>query len=385
MNPTFTALGTPGAEERVRRDLDLVLAAVGDHLPGGAVRGVALTGGFGRGEGGMVTVPGREIVPFNDYDFVVVTHEPLDASALTGAAPALAREIGVDFVDFGVFPGDILPRVPETVFWYELREGHRILKGPDDLLLAIPPIDPARLPLEEGTRLLVNRGLSLLWAWLHLDEANQSGRGFGEQERRFTVNSIHKAVLAVGDAALIRAGRYHLSYRERALRVGGVPLPFAAGNADFLEAHAAATDFKLHPAVSDADPAGLRKWWTVVRGWHEVALRWIEESRFASPIGPWRNYPGRLAAESIRDGWRHPGRFLRERGSDRVVRGWSRHFLDVERSNRARLPFLLYSPGPSGLDASLLRSGLSGIPGEPSGALTRWREASLELLADWHP
>jgi hypothetical protein len=385
MNSSCTALGTPEAEERVRRDLDVILSAVRELLPPGSVRGVALTGGFGRGEGGMERTGGREIVPFNDYDFVVVTQSPVDATRLRSAAPLLATDIGIDFVDFGIFPGDILPRVPDTVFWYELREGHCVLEGPADLLLAIPPIDPARLPLEEATRLLVNRGLSLLWAWLHLEAAAASGAGLPEKERRFTVNSIHKAVLAVGDAALIRAGRYHLSYRERGRRIGDVALPFGKGNAAFLEAHAAATDFKLYPAIGEASPSQLRDWWAGVRGWHEIALRWIEESRFERPIGPWRNYPGRLAAESIRDGWRHPRRFLRERGADRIVKGWSRHFLDVERSNRARLPFLLYSPGPAGLDGSLLRSGLSGIPGEPAAALSRWREATLELLAEWHP
>lgn len=386
MSSSLTAVGTPAAEDRVRRDLGRLVAVVREHVPGDLLTAVALIGGFGRGEGGMILRPDGSLGPFNDYDLLIVTRGPFDQAPLRAAAPALARELGVDFVDFGVISAGALPGTPATVFWYEAREGHRILHGPADVLRALPRIDPARLPLVEGTRLLVNRGLALLWAWRHLDEAIASGTPLGPEKRRFTVTAIHKAVLAVGDAALIRAGAYHISYRERARRLDSVPLPVAdLGAAAFREAHAAATEFKLHPRVGDEPADRLAGWWSRVRTWHEVAFRWMEEARLGADPGPWRHYPRRMARESLLAGLRHPRRYLRERPAALLVRGCARHLLDAEHSFRARLPFLLYGAGPEGLDAGLLREGLPGAGLDPARLKDLWREATNRLLAEWHP
>jgi hypothetical protein len=382
----LTSEGAPGAEDQVRRDLDRILQAVDRHLPSGSVACVALTGGFGRGEGGVVATGNGEFRAFNDYDLVVLTRGAVDGAPLVRHAPDLARELGLDFVDFGVFPLDVLPRVPDTVFWYELREAHRVLAGDPNALLAIPPIDPSRLPVIEGTRLLLNRGLSLLWAWLHLDQAMETPAVLDARRFRFTINSIHKAVLAIGDAALIRSGRYHLSYRERARRIPEVELPFDGPvRGRFLEAHERATDFKLHPDLSPLAVEELVRMAGTVRVWHESAFRWMEEFRIGKAIVRWSDYPGQLAGESIQEAFRHPGRYLRERGGCSFVKGWSRHFLDAERGRLALLPFLLYSPGPNGLDQELLRSGLNNLPRETDAVRARWREASRELLREWHP
>lgn len=386
MNPPLTALATPAAEARVRKDLERIISVVRQHVPDRRLRALALVGGFGRGEGGMLVPADGRPAPFNDYDLVIVADGPFNETPLRAAAPALARELGVDFVDFGVVQAGALSTAPPTIFWYEVREGHRVLHGPENALAALPRVDPARLPLEEATRLLVNRGLALLWARLHLDDALAPAPPLTPERRRFTVNAIHKAVLAAGDAALIRAAAYHLSYRERARRLGGVPLPFAGDDAArFLAAHAAATRFKLHPEVGGEPVEELAAWWERIRDWHERVFRWTEEARLGAPVGTWKHYARRMALESLRSGLRHPRRYLRERRTPPFLSGWTRCFLDPERSYRARLPFLLYSPGPEGLDARLPAEGMAAAGPDPAALKWRWREAAERLLAEWHP
>jgi hypothetical protein len=165
----------------------------------------------------------------------------------------------------------------------------------------------------------------------------------------------------------------------------------------FQAAHAAATRFKLGPEIPGDAPAALLAWWSSVRGWHEAALRWSESRRLGQRLSA---YPTRLAGESIHEGLRHFRSYLRERRSTPDLRGWARHWLDPERSFRARLPILLYGvPAPGAtpadpaapgdpwahFDAELLAAGLTDLPREPAARQERWRGATRRLLKEWHP
>lgn len=409
MKTPFTTTGDERAEGRIGADLDRIVARLRAVVPPAAFQSLALIGGFARGEGAVIV--GSDGLPrgFNDYDLVLLVREPIDEAPVRRAALELARELEIDFVDVGVVTPRHLGVAPNTVFWYELRAGHRVLAGEPDAFQRLPERDPASLPMEEGVRLLVNRGLSLLWARLDLDEASAVGGGLLPGRRRFVVNSIQKAVLAIGDADLIAAGRYHISYRERARRVAMAPPAFllesvgsggASGVAAFQAAHAAATRFKLGPEIPGDAVAALLVRWSSVRGWHEAALRWCESRRVGRRLTEWAAYPTRLARESIQAGLRHPGSYLRERRSTPDLRGWARHWLDPERSFRARLPFLLYGVPASGalsadpaapvdpwahFKADLLAAGLTDIPREPAARQERWRGATRRLLKEWHP
>jgi hypothetical protein len=305
----------------------------------------------------------------------------VNARALKERAPSLAQELGMDFIDFGVFEAGTLARVPPTVFWYEAREGHRILWGNPDALSVLPRMDPRRLPLIEGTRLLTNRGLALLWAWLHLDEALRRGRDLGLKPRRFVVNAIEKAVLAAGDAVLIRAGDYHFSYRERQRRLSSASIP-VEDREGFLKAHEASTSFKLYPRIPADPPIRLAHRAQIVTAWLETVFRWIEEGRLKRPIGPWGGYPDRLAWEAAREAVRHPRRFWKERRVTPELKGWARVLLNSDRAYQARLPLLLFG-------ARALEVGGVGFPegcsGQSRDTADGWRQAASALLEEWHP
>lgn len=72
-------------------------------------------------------------------------------------------EFGVD-VDFSAaktMRG--LQKVAPTMMWQELRAGHKMIYGSEDVFKALPFCDLNDLPLEESLRLLLNRGVGLFW------------------------------------------------------------------------------------------------------------------------------------------------------------------------------------------------------------------------------
>ena len=355
-----TATGAPESEARVRQDLERIVERLTGLVPAPPRLALLLIGGFGRGEGGVIRRPDGSVRAFNDYDLALIVDRPIDPEPVAAAARELARELEIDFVDVGIIEARLLQPRLETVYAFELREGHRVLSGPPEVLATMPPIDPARLPLIEATRLLVNRGLGLLWARLHLDEALADPGRFDGSRRRFTVNAIHKVALAMGEAALIAAGEYHLSYRERAARVARCPLPLAPA-LEIRAAHAAATRFKLQPVIDLEPPASLLAWWERVRGWHELTFRWIEGRRLRSAIPSWGDYALLAALDALRRGLRHPRVYLAERRTPNWTSDWWRHLLDAESARRIRMTGLLYE--------------------EPAG----WPAAARELLEEWHP
>lgn len=381
-----TALGDPAGEARVAADLALVVSAVRECVPAGRLTSIALLGGFGRGEGGMLADASGELRAFNDYDLMVTVNEPIDEAPLHALGAQLARRLDIDFVDIGVAAPVHLAAAPHEVFWYELREGHQILFGDPAPLAAIPRRDPATLPLVEATRLLVNRGLALLWARLDLEEARSGAAGLTPARRRFAVNAIWKSLLAAGDAVLIEAGRYHLSYPERVKRIAECDIPFAPGAAPtFRAVHEAATRFKLFPSIPEDPVSRLLAQWDEARHWHEQAFAWIEGRRLGVPLRRWSEYPPRLALETLREAAPRPLAYWRGRRTVPDLRHWARWVLDPERSYRARLPFLLYAAEAGGFNGSLLHEGLRPAPAADDQWASRWQAASRRLIGEWHP
>ena len=307
----------------------------------------------------VLQLPECGLRAFNDYDLVLLVRFLVDEVPLRAAMLRLARELGFRR------PGrrDTPPgRGPSTIFWYELREGHRVLLG-DQAAFAALAVRSGASAAGEATRLLTNRGLALLWARLDLDAAGRRPKHDGRR-RRFIVNATHKAVMAMGDAVLLQAGQYHLSYPERVRRLTQAGIPFAAGGpaaragapapGEFRRAHAAATHFKLFPEIPSDTAAQLLEWWVTVRDWHERTLGWVESLRLGTPLEDWSEYPARLAWESLREGLRHPRGYLRDRRFTPDLNGWSRHWLIG--SGLSRPPSILLYGSPAS------RQALAGPP-----------------------
>jgi predicted nucleotidyltransferase len=350
----FTAEGTAPAEARVAEDLEHITARVRAEA-GEDLLAVFLLGGYARGEGAVRATASGALRGFNDYDLLLVFRAAPAREPFRRLARRLARDLEIDFVDLGLATPRDLEGAPPTLFWYELGEAHRVLwrrQGSPITPKRIPPgaIDPA-----EGTRLLLNRGLALLWAALRFWPEGGPGEGpsaADPAEIRFAVTASHKAVLAAGDQALLRARRYDFRQAERERRLLETPplwSPWAPPG--FMEAYRAAAAFRHRPGFPDG--AGAARLWHTGRDALEAALRAAETERLGA-FADWKEHARRVSRPGRAPSPRRIARALRRRlRGDPPEEGWL----------LARLDALLF-----------------GARGDAA-----WRRRGLALVRAWHP
>ncbi len=183
-----------------------VESALGDNLVA-----LVLGGGYGRGEGGVEIIDGKER-PYNDLDFTLVVGNTSSVphAELERISGDYARQLKIH-VDFSrPLTIEAIRHWPPWLMWHDLLNGHIILSGPGNVLTANAP-DCVREhpPPVEALRLLLNRGAGLLWAMRVAREVEP------EPDRGFVVRNYYKLLLALGDALLIAYSRFRTPYRGR--------------------------------------------------------------------------------------------------------------------------------------------------------------------------
>jgi hypothetical protein len=209
----YTGHTDPAAETVVDTQLRRVLEAIAGRV--GRVQAVVLSGSFGRGEGGVFRDGAGALRPVNDYDVLVVDPRNL-AEPLAGLGDALASELGLDFVDLSYSDGN-WESLPPTLFYYDLKNGSRVIAGDPSVLDRIPAHTAADLPVYESVKLLLNRTAGLLSG---LRGRFLAGEAPTAAEGRYLTNQIVKCLMAIGDSHLVRWQAYDSSYRTRRERFG---------------------------------------------------------------------------------------------------------------------------------------------------------------------
>jgi len=268
MNTTFryTALPSPSLTERLERTLAEIASEIGAlHLP--KLAGVVLGGGYGRGEGGVRHTPEGDRL-YNDLDFFVFARgaSRSEAARIDRELRRLAELREKDSeaaLDFGPAKNlSALRRVAATLMFQELRRGWRPVWGDVDPARLIPELAPEELPFSEAARLLLNRGMGLIFAGEYLSA--------GKNDPDFILRNIHKAALGAGDALLLAAGLYRwrgadrlTAFSEYAAREG-MPEEYAT-------LYAEAFRYKVEPDPTlPADPAAM---WRQRRDFYLDAVR----------------------------------------------------------------------------------------------------------------
>lgn len=184
---------------------------------------IILFGGFGKGEG-SVEITGGKPIPYNDFDFYVVTREKLSDETLDSISHRASATIGRGgeeiahhpeqrydstkffHVDVRCIPIEMLPNLMKTQRYYELKHKSIVLFGDSTVLDQIPTITPDDIPLSEGLRNLFNKLHTML---LGLQPS------YTEDQRKIKIFWSYKAYLAICESLLILSRRFASSAFER--------------------------------------------------------------------------------------------------------------------------------------------------------------------------
>ncbi|HWD94266.1 MAG TPA: glycosyltransferase family 2 protein [Verrucomicrobiae bacterium] len=305
--PRFTMDGSEALEKRLAQTCEKVLAEVRALVPDDKLEALVLGGGYGRGQGGVLKTKSGD-APYNDLEFYVFLrgnrifnerkfHEPLQA-----LGERLSPDAGLH-VEFKVDSLRRLRRSPVTMFSYDLVSGHRILFGGENVFADCERHrDASQIPLSEAARLLFNRCTGLLLAKELLRK-----RELTAEDADFVGRNLAKAQLALGDAVLVAAGKYHWDCLQRRRALNELTTdeePLWAR--EVQRHHAEGVDFKLHPRRILKSPEEFRAEHETVSRLAQRVWLWLESRRLnhrfssaheyafslmekCSGTAPWRN------------------------------------------------------------------------------------------------
>jgi hypothetical protein len=283
-------LVVPGlARGTAHQEIEADLRAIGQGLVllvGESLVSVLAVGSIGRAH---VTRRSLGATSIEDYDLIVVVDLSSDL-----ARSQLRRRISRWLhetcrqsrppVSVGIRLRRELPRLPFTLFHYEMRHAYRIIAGTDPTP-EMPLLRAADLPLIEATRLLLNRGVLL---WGDCVQAAHGGLAVANADR--LALTVRKVVLALGDAVLIANRAYHWSYAERLTsveRCSGFDR-FAERALGPLYKHA--LEAKVEGKRTEAAPTELLESLPSLLGLHEVVFRDVEQRRLGRSVKDWSRY-----------------------------------------------------------------------------------------------
>ena len=288
----YSIRGSDAFDARLGQDFARVARALEQSPDRAQLRALVLLGGYGRGEGTPRIVADRQ-EPFNDYDFVVVS-APMNrrqGKALQARLRLLEQQLSQALglpIDLQLYTDNGLCRAEFSMLNYEMRYGHKVVWGDPNALAAMPAYPHDRVPLSEGTRLLLNRGKLLL----DVRRALRAGCELSADERLRFVKFLYKALLAFGDCALLMSHAYDLSYAVKKARIADRLAPGVPDAPFLIERYRAAValkewgDYAFLPEYPLADEfERIRKYYLRFLPWYEAARAQAaqEPASFPSP------------------------------------------------------------------------------------------------------
>ncbi len=373
----LTAWNDPAVDARIERMLDRIVQAVRAQM-GGDLDALILSGGFGRGEGGVLRRDDGGFHVVNDFDVDVIYREPLGrlASKLKvqfthrRALAALAEELATEFdmkqVDLTLRGRRSLAVDRPRLVDFDMRYGHRLLWGASDPCDAMRAFRAEEIDAFEGTWLLRNRAVGLVLARLYLD---QSEALRPEHRENFYIE-INKSALAMGDALWILSGRYDVSYAVR--KAGFASLkPLGYPGFDELAAmYDRAAEYKLRPVEHQYAGETPRNLWQRMASAHVRLFLWFESTRVGKRFDTLHSWCAWSDAQP--------------RGSSGgALRRWVDRYLGASGSVPPRMAALRQDKLGSVACAIGLLAAHSELSVMPWPVLARWRDPATSEATAW--
>jgi hypothetical protein len=298
----YTLYGSEELHTAIDQDIELINNSLKELLSENCIEALVLIGGYGRGEG-TVQITNNLESPFNDYDFFVVTKYKLDDSQkhlLKQLEKSLTAKVGLE-VDLYPIDKKSFINSPPSLMNYELLSKSIIALGNQNILQEMTPCDINQLPISEGTRLLLNRGMLLIYSKERLAQETP----LTEDERQQLIKYILKAMLAIGDSYLLTSGQYHYSYLEKIERINKTT-EIKLQNFELLrQKYLEAVDFKMKVDFTIYRGRDIKTWLDESLKIYEEYFRWFEEKRLQTGIPSWNLYQQLISKNSF------PKSFLR--------------------------------------------------------------------------
>lgn len=288
----FTLDGGKDLEKRLEAMCARIRGALSGLFPANKLEAVLLGGGYGRGEGGVLSTPQGD-QPYNDLEFYVFLRGNRHLNELRYHRPLhvlshiLTQQIGIE-VEFKIASLEEFAASPVSMFSYDLVSGHRLLVGRPEMLEGCTHhLAAENIPLAEVSRLLMNRCSGLLFARERLEQRVPFTTGDADYVRR----NIAKASLALGDAVLTARGGYHWSCSERHHRLLNLsPEPSLRCLEQLRHHHKVGVAFKLHPERYAGSLAQLKRHHASVTSLALQIWLWVESQRLNTPFSSVQDY-----------------------------------------------------------------------------------------------
>ncbi|MCA9470230.1 MAG: hypothetical protein KC643_32940 [Nitrospira sp.] len=286
----YSISGAPQIEGRLQKDFQ----AISQHIQtvvGQDLSTIVLTGGYGRGEGG-ITMANGSFCPVNDYDlFIIIKNvSPLRFLSLRKKIKLLSEQLARKFkigIDLALIRRRALHALKPSILWYETKMGHHVLWGNKGLMDDVPNWKPSDIPQWEGALLLMNRGAMLLRAL----SMTQNDSVLSLEEEIVIKRACWKVVLSWGDCLLLSQQLYHHRYQKRMQLLEGLhEVERFPGQEDLISWYRQALHFKLYQEDLISLNLPIGQWVRQVAGRHEQIFRWFEEGRLGKPNIDWAQY-----------------------------------------------------------------------------------------------
>lgn len=242
----FSVCGSDTFEEMMTSLLSEIAEKSNKVLTDEVCCALILLGGYGRGEGGVITINGVER-PHNNLDFLVIANNlsgnrqsQLQRELQLELAP-LTSKYGVEF-DIASINESKLRRSRSLVMWYDMRFGHKTIFGNANLVPSLKKFRVDRIPAWDMLNLLVNRGTALI-----INEHILGKPTLQERDKKLLIRHSNKAIIGYGDALLYSFGKYHWSYVQKQKEVKSLTII----SDEFKGLYNQAIQFRFNPYYDD--------------------------------------------------------------------------------------------------------------------------------------
>ncbi|MEK6872553.1 MAG: hypothetical protein AABW90_00895 [Nanoarchaeota archaeon] len=185
---------------------------------------IILFGGFGKGEGSIQFI-NNKFVPYNDFDFYIITEKKLSDKELNKISMNASKEIGMGGLEIAYFPEqeydskkffhidvrcipyDHLSKLMKIQRYYELKYGSRVIYGDKTVLHKIKEIKPEEIPFSEGLRNLFNKLHTMLLGL---------SKSYNKEQEKIKIFWSYKCYLSICEALLLLDRKFAPTSVERA-------------------------------------------------------------------------------------------------------------------------------------------------------------------------